>query len=459
MLTVASASRMLPPSQQMTHLWPVADQVELKASRRRRVSAEEPSDACTWAERYAMLLHPVRGTVPYGPQARDYQQRLLRDTSERILIVKSRQIGISQAIAFIAAYEAVRGGTVVVVSRSGAQAMLFLDYVYGALRDAPHPPYVLENRQSLEMANGGKVITQGATKGAGRGIPASLVILDEFAWMDYAEDIYTSVMPTVANGGRVIICSTPNGRGNKFYQLYAGGGPLWSRYELPWTVHPEWASDPTWEAVKTDEIGREAFAQEHACDFLISGAAVFDQADIEALFCLPALVLPTTGRRYLSSWDLGRKQDATVGFTLDITQRPARIVAYQRMVHASYPDQQHAIEQRHRQYRGRSVVESNGVGDPVIQNLTVQVNEFTTTARTKKDAIDALQLLLQQHAIQAPPIEQLKRELGLYQRDDQKLVQDCVLALAIGAYTYLQEREFSPAVAGQRTGTAGYVVR
>lgn len=374
--------------------------------------------------------------------ARDYQRQLLSDDSQRIMIVKARQIGISQALAFIAAHEAIHGGTVVVVSRSGEQAKLFLDYVYLALRDAPHAPFISENQQSLELASGGKVITQGATRSAGRGIPASLVILDEFAWMPYDTDIYTSIMPTLSNGGRAIVCSTPNGRANKFAQMWMGADASWSRHAFRWDLQPEWAADPTWEATKTDEIGREAFAQEYGIDFAVSGGAVFDAADLDGMFCLP---MPPNGRAdmldegpigehaYLSTWDLGYEADATVGGTIDISSRPYQLVAFERFVHASYPEQQGAIERRDQRYPGRTVVESNGIGNPVIQNLLVNVDPFVTTAKSKKHAIDALKLLLQRGDLQAPPIPQMKREMEMYQRIDHALVQDCVMMLAIAA--------------------------
>jgi len=106
------------------------------------------------------------------------------------------------------------------VSRTGEQAGLFLKYVYTALAEAPHPAYARENQGTLEFAGRGAVYTQAASKGAGRGIPASLVILDEMAWMEYGDDIFTSIMPTLSNGGKCIVCSTPYGRANKFYQLW-----------------------------------------------------------------------------------------------------------------------------------------------------------------------------------------------------------------------------------------------
>ncbi len=69
----------------------------------------------------------------------------------------------------------------------------------------------------------------------------------------------------------------------------------------------------------------------------------------------------------------------------------------------------------------------------MIENLTTRVEPFTTTAKTKVQAIQALQLLVQQGCFKHDE-PQLARELGLYQWDDKDLVQDSVMAAAIAAH-------------------------
>ena len=98
-----------------------------------------------------------------------------------------------------------------------------------------------------------------------------------------------------------------------------------------------------------------------------------------------------------------------------------------------YPVIQAAIEARAKAYPGAVYVESNGVGDPGIENLSVKTRPFVTTARSKVQAIQRLQLLLEQGRIKADWTPQERRELLGYQWDDRGLVQDCVMSLAIGA--------------------------
>jgi hypothetical protein len=59
---------------------------------------------------------------------------------------------------------------------------------------------------------------------------------------------------------------------------------------------------------------------------------------------------------------------------------------------------------------------------------------FVTSARTKTQAVQALQLLLENGDIKAQWTEQERKELLGYQWNDAALQQDCVMSLAIAAY-------------------------
>lgn len=403
----------------------------------RSASASKATTPLDWALAHGVIRTADGRALRFGDVARDYQTALLADRHPRRIVAKSRQIGISQTVAFEVAHEALQGGTAVVISRNGEQAALFLDYVYTALSDCDHPAYTSENAQSLEMANGGKVITQPATRSAGRGIPATLVVIDEQAWQEYARLIYTAVLPMLAEtGGRLIILSTPQGQDNLFAELWHAAqreGANWSPHFLPWNVHPVWRETPGWEDARRDELGDEAFAQEHGVDFLRSGANVFDPDEIERMWRLQSFPEPQPNHRYVKGWDIARKQDAFVGFVFDISTSPFQIAHFERHLRLSYPDQAARIETIHAAYPGETWVESNGVGDPLIQFLSIIVKEFTTTALTKRNAIDALKLLMQRDELISPRIPEWARELGIYTRQDQNIMQDTVIAAAIVA--------------------------
>ena len=78
--------------------------------------------------------------------------------------------------------------------------------------------------------------------------------------------------------------------------------------------------------------------------------------------------------------------------------------------------------------------ETYGAGDPVLENLTCRADGFVFSHKSKQQALDALSLLLEQKRLKFPYIRELEEELLGYEDNDSAIVQDCVMALAMGAY-------------------------
>lgn len=399
------------------------------------------------------ILHPTRGYLRLDLPYR-YQAGILVDRAPARCILKARQVGVSQLVALEALHTALYqpGATVLIVSRNLEAATNVLRYVKVALATPGlAAPEIVKNQEThLALANGASILSIPATRSAGRTYAATAVYLDEFAWMPWAQDIYQAVAPTVSHGGRLTVLSTPNGRANAFYLLWAGDwGGQFDRHTIPWYRCPPYnptgwqLPDPAaraageagpWYHAERPKFTSQQWAQEYGCDFIESGQAVFRAADIARATATP-YPYPVPGPRpnhtYITFWDIGRRQDPTVGITLDITNLPWRIVAFDRFEAAPYPAIQAAIERRARTWPGRHIVESNGVGDPVIENLTVRVEPWLTTARSKQQMIQSLALRLERGEIIWPAdLRQLTTEVALYQWDDAELVQDCVIALA-----------------------------
>jgi hypothetical protein len=398
------------------------------------VPVESPSPL-DWARDKATVIHPIKGRMPFEPYT--YQAAFLEDRSPRRIIVKARQIGFSQVIALEALHQAIfePDSTILMVSRTGDLAVNLLRYCYNALATlgGAHPAVTTENQAELGLANGSRIKSLPANRSTGRGFAAKTVYLDEYAYQDYAEDIYRSIAPILGHGGRLTVCSTPNGRANHFFQLWEGfEGGDWSRHMVPWRDCP--AYDEGWYARERPNYTAAQWASEYECDFVASGQAVFKADDIHA--CADGWVGDQPyreGRRYVTAWDIGRRNDATVGVTLDVTEKVWQIVAFDRVLGVPYPAIQNMIDRRVKDYPGSHYVESNGVGDPVLENLTTKATPFVTSAKSKVQAITALALALENRTLKHGHPE-ITRELNLYQWDDQNLVQDCVMASAIAAF-------------------------
>jgi terminase large subunit-like protein len=415
------------------------------------------ADAVAWAEAEAQIVHPLRGRIPFAPYP--YQRAFLAAYDDaRRLVLKARQIGFSQVFALEALYTATTQPeqTILLVSRSQDLAVNLLRYCYLTYNNLKTAPELRKaNESEMGFVNGSRIKSIPANRSTGRGFAANAVYLDEFAYAEYADEIYQSVSPAVSQGGRLTVGSTPNGIGNLFHTLYLTGDNFtrffepWYHCPMYWTEEEQVSGVPkeqaAWYLRERPKYTAQQWAAEYECDFVGSGEAVFSaDAIANARIGATGDQHPIAGHRYVTSVDIGRRQDATVINTFDTSVAPFQRVAHERIERIPYPVIQQKIEARARRYPGPLWIESNGVGDPVIENLQVSARPFVTTQRSKVQALQSLALLLERGAIKAEWTAQEQYELTIYRYDDRDLVQDCVMSLAIGA----------DALAGQRTNSA-----
>jgi hypothetical protein len=314
-----------------------------------------------------------------------------------------------------------------------------LTQVWRELVDRLAPIIVKKQEQAhrLELLSGG--VVEGWSlddPNALRGRRYKRVIVDEARLIpDLERALFAVIRPTLARlKGDCYLISTPAGL-DGFHALYQRGMNAergWASFRFPTHANPYIAKSEL-DEIKT-MLPATVYASEILAEFVDTGLTVFRQADIAAAEDgAQGPVAASSERRYLTSVDVGRRQDATVIATVDVTDEPFQLVAFDRLERIPYPVIQARIAERARAYTGRLIVESNGVGDPLIENLDVPAEPFVTTAKSKVQAIQSLQLLLEQRRYKARWTAEAKRELLSYQWDDRALTQDCVMALAIGA--------------------------
>ena len=427
-------ARRLPTHPGLVWLSEVESDLDEMVDRQRRARGESHEaialSPLTWAEQNATIVLPTEGRKPFHPYV--YQAAILDDPSPRRVILKARQTGISNVVAIEALHKAITraDSAELFVSRNQDAARVLIRYCQVAINGLMNPPQLVnENQSELVFDNGSRIVSLPATPSTGRGIAATDVYLDEFAFTAYDELIYESILGTIATGGRLTVLSTANGRANLFFRIWSGlEGGDWSRHRIHWSDCPRY--DEAWAIRTKGEMTRQSFAQEYDLDFLTSGDAVFDPDDLAK--CADGWNIDPVGcEQIITAWDIGRRRDPTVGITIGRRSGIWHLLAYVRVLEP-YPAVQARIEKRQREFGGETYVESNGPGDPVIENLNIQVHPFLTTARSKVQAIQALQLLIQQGRFKHD-VEQLSRELSLYQWNDKDLIQDSVMSAAIAA--------------------------
>lgn len=166
-----------------------------------------------------------------------------------VLILKARQLGISWLCCSYALWLCLfqPGKVALLFSKGQNEANELLRRVRVLYERLPDwfkekcAKVTKSNTTTLEWDNGSRVISLPGTKSAGRGMTASLVILDEAAFLKWGTELYTALKPTIDAGGQLIILSTANGLGNLFHRLWIRAAKGLSDFKtifLPWHARP-----------------------------------------------------------------------------------------------------------------------------------------------------------------------------------------------------------------------------
>jgi len=417
------------------------------------------------------VVHPTRGEIPLDLY--DYQARFLADHSRARIILKARQIGLSLTIGINAAHTAIMRprSKVLLLSKSKDDAIQLRSYVETTIRQDPAAPRIVANNTTLlRLSNGSEVRSLAAGKNSGRGFPATDVYLDEFAFALFAEKLYTAISPTVARGGSITVCSTPNGRNNLYFLLWEGElGVSFAQHRIPWWECPAYmegwdgtwtqrdASDPLqpwdgqtgaqrgeprspWFLAERPKYTTAAWAQEFACDFADSGEAVFATTYVDgAADGAWGLQEPQPGRRYGMAIDpAGKGKDKTAIGVADITDDVFQLVAYRSWTKGPYELLYSTAEELAKAYGVETIaVDATGMGGPIVEQLQSRVESiadvqpFTFSSTSKVPLLNRLVLRLERGQLKFKDVPELRRQLLLYQWEDAGLMTDAVMMAAL----------------------------
>jgi|SRR5215471_1221653 len=235
----------------------------------------------------AHALDPVAFAASLGFGADAWQRDVLRSSKRRIALCCARQTGKSTLTALMATHRAVFSSRslVLVISPSIRQSTEWFRRVQDFLHRLDEPPVLLEdNKLSLELANGSRVVSLPSSEETIRGFAAaSLVIEDESARV--LDETHHAIRAMIAiSGGQLVLLSTPNGRRGHFFQIVEGDQAAedWQRVRVPWTACSR--LDPGFIEGERRALPHSVFAAEWDCQFTDVEDAVFLQDDINAMF-------------------------------------------------------------------------------------------------------------------------------------------------------------------------------
>ena len=155
---------------------------------------------------YCQLQHATEGAMPFHP--RDYQRKMIRTfhKKRRVIVLSARQTGKSWTSGAFLLWFAMFHfeQTVMVLSNKDANAMEMIyriRFIYERLPMWLKPGLMEDgwNQHSMRFDNGSRIMSNPTSKDSARGFAASLLFLDEFAFVrdEVQEEFWGAVSPTI----------------------------------------------------------------------------------------------------------------------------------------------------------------------------------------------------------------------------------------------------------------------
>jgi hypothetical protein len=228
-----------------------------------------------------MALDPVAFARSVGVEPDRWQHKLLRSSSDRVLLNCSRQSGKSTMSALIALHRALYrpGSLILCLAPALRQSQELFAKVLGFYRELGRPVRAqAEGKLSLELENASRIVTLPGSEKTIRGFSGvSLLLLDEAARVE--DPLYHAVRPMLAvSGGSLMMLSTPHGKRGVFYEEWTEGIG-WERYEVPATEVPRISEEFLEEERRS--LPARIFRQEYLCSFEELEDAVFLTEHVE----------------------------------------------------------------------------------------------------------------------------------------------------------------------------------
>jgi hypothetical protein len=241
----------------------------------------------------AAALDPVVFAEQTGLVPDAWQAQVLRSRAARLLLNCSRQVGKSTTTAVLALHTALYEAPALglLLSPSLRQSQELFAKVLTAYRRLGRPvPAESENRLSLELDNGSRILALPGKEGTIRGYSGvKLLVLDEASRI--ADALYHACRPMLAvSGGRLLMLSTPFGKRGVFFQEWTEGTG-WERVELRADQCPR--IPPEFLATERASLPAWIYRQEYECSFEETLDPVFSYEHVHA--ALSADVAPLFG--------------------------------------------------------------------------------------------------------------------------------------------------------------------
>lgn len=362
-----------------------------------------------------------------GKDIYDYQLKIIESDKQFKIINKSRQVGISYLLAAWGLIRAIFNNEVVlVVSPSERQSKHLMKYAYDLLKILEQDFEIEkeeETKSSLILRGGGAFYSLPSNPRTIRGFTADLIIFDEFAHFLHGVDkeIWEAALPSISRGGEVIICSTPFGKYNLFYQLWHDESFDAERIIINWRDCPH---------LKIEEIKKQydeiSFAQEYDNVFIEDGEnQEFSEKLIKSCICAEMQEKFDDDMILLAGIDIGRHEDLTAIVMVEKYMQNDQCKGYivrhvKTLRNVPFAEQEKILSFYLQNYNFEAFnIDATGIGEMLAENLASKfsnVNLIKFTHESKEVMVLNLKRLMQNGQIIIPDNPQLINSIRAIKR-------------------------------------------
>jgi len=231
-----------------------------------------------YLENFCKIKTKEKGLQPFI--LNDAQKDLFNslNTDQRIIILKSRQLGMSTAVAGYFYHKTITtpGTNTALIGYNSDLTSELLDKIKTFYRTTPDqlkPTIHYNSKHEISFPKiDSKIIVLPSTENVGRGYTLNYCLCTELAFWEKAEEKMASLEAT-AEKGTIVVESTPNGVANLYHRIWSSKNNGYTKKEYGWW----WG----YSREEVDLIARRMndplrFAQEYNLEFLSSGRPVFD---------------------------------------------------------------------------------------------------------------------------------------------------------------------------------------
>jgi phage FluMu gp28-like protein len=350
---------------------------------------------------------------------RTYQKKIFDDKSKFIQILKSRQIGITTLLAFIALYNVIINGiSTIIVSASQNQAnnvMNMIEKIINEIIIGTGVTITSSTKTKKMFSNGCYLMALPSNPRTIRGFTGT-VILDECAIMPNADEIYEAVLPTITTNSKyqLIISSTPLGQQGLFYNIWSDD----TKYKN-YSKHKIDINDAIADGFNVDietlknNYDSDSFNQEFLCEFIDESTAYYPY-DLIKKSISEFDVNKITGEFYIGL-DIGRTTDKTAVVIICKNNNIFHLIDIQTMKNCSFDEQFLTIKNAIGKYNPVEVFgDKTGLGMQLMEQLEQydsRVKGFTFTQQSKTNLFTNMKKIIEKGSFKMNNEEDLVRQL------------------------------------------------